>query len=71
MVYAQNLRTYVDRENKAKQLVLEKCYKDINEATQKSDGRKPYGIVSEMVKDLKGVCPWINSYAMNFAYKNT
>ena len=61
--------TKVDRENEAKQLVLDKCCKDIEEASLKLDGRKPYGIVAEMVKDLKGVCPWINRHVINFAYK--
>lgn len=61
--------TKVDREKEAKQLVLQKCCKDIEEATKKLNGRKPYGIVSEMVKDLEGVCPWISRHVINFAYK--
>ena len=59
--------TKVDRENKANQLVLDKCCKDIEEAFQKLDGRKLYGIVAKMVKDLKGVCPWINRHVISFA----
>ena len=61
--------TKVNRENEAKQLVLDKCCKDIEEASQKLGGRKPYRIVAEMVKDLKEVCPWINRHVKNFAYK--
>ena len=61
--------TKFDRENEAKQFVLDKCCKDIKEASQKLDGRKPYGILADMVKDLKGVCAWINRHVINFAYK--
>ena len=32
-------------------------------------GRKLFGIVNEMVKDLKGICPWITRYVINFAYE--
>ena len=52
--------TKVNRENEARQLVLDKCCKDIEEASLKLDGRKPYGIVAEVMKDLEGVCPSIN-----------
>ena len=32
-------------------------------------GRKLFGIVNEMVKDLKGICPWITRHVINFAYE--
>ena len=35
----------------------------------KNGGRKSYGVVSNMVRDLKGVCPWINRHVIDFAYK--
>ena len=58
-----------ERENAAKQLVLDKCCLELYEAAEKNDGRKPYRIVTEMVNDLKSVCPWITRHTINFAYR--
>ena len=57
-----------ERETATKQLVLDKCCLELYEAAEKNDGRKPYGIVAEMVNDLKSVCPWITRHTINFAY---
>ena len=35
----------------------------------KNGGRKSYGVVSNMVRDLKGVCPWIIRHVIDFVYK--
>ena len=58
-----------NRKDKAKQAVLERCCSEIDEAMVENGGRKLYGIVAEMVKDLKGVCPWITRHVINFAYE--
>ena len=57
-----------NREREAKQLVLDKCCLELHESSEKNGGRKPYGAVADMVKDLKGVCPWISRHTINFAY---
>ena len=57
------------RENAAKQLVLNKCCLELHEATVENGGRKPYGMVSDMVNDLKAACPWISRHTINFAYE--
>ena len=56
------------RESEAKQLVLDKCCLELYESSEKNGGRKPYGAVAGMLKDLKGVCPWISRHTINFAY---
>ena len=61
--------TTTSRRDVAKQAVLEKCCSEIDEAMKENDGRKPYGIVADMVKDLKHVCPWITRHVINFAYE--
>jgi len=58
-----------DRENEAKQLVLNKCCLELHEATVENGGRKPYGMVADMVNDLKASCPWISRHTINFAYE--
>ena len=58
-----------DRENAAKQLVLNKCCSELHDATLENGGRKPYGMVASMVNDLKAACPWISRHTINFAYE--
>ena len=60
--------TKVNREHEAKQAVLDKCCSEIAEAVKENGGRKPYGMVAEMVKDLKPSCPWISRHTINFAW---
>ena len=50
------------RQDVAKQAILERCCSEIDEAMEQNYGRKLYGIVVDMVKDLKGVCPWITRH---------
>ena len=57
------------RKDIAKQAVLERCCSEIDEAMVENGGRKLYRIVAEMLKDLKGVCPWITRHVINFAYE--
>ena len=49
--------------------MLDQCCRDLVASVKKNVGRKPYGEVSKMVRDLKGVCPWINRHVIDFAYK--
>ena len=60
--------TKTNREHEAKQAVLDKCCSEIDEAVKSNGGRKPYGMVAEMVKDLKPSCPWISRHCINFAW---
>ena len=62
-------KTATQRKNEAKQVVLAQCCRDLAASIKKHGGRKPYGVVSNMVRDLKGVCPWINRHMIDFAYK--
>jgi hypothetical protein len=70
MVTTRNNRhkTPTKRGNAAKHSVLDNCCKDIAAAIKKSDGRKPYGIVADMVKDLGTSFPWINRHVINYAF---
>ena len=52
MVITRN-KTFTKREQGAKQAVLQKCCLELKDAAQCNSGRKPYGIVSGMVCDLK------------------
>ena len=63
-----NASNSAERENAAKKLVLDRCCLELYESSQQNGGRKPYGAVAEMVKDLKNVCPWISRHTINFAY---
>ena len=57
------------RESEAKQLVLDECCLELYESSEENGGRKLYGTVAGMVKDLKGGgCPWISRRTINFAY---
>ena len=60
--------TKVNREHEAKQAVLDKCCSEIAETIKENNGRKPYGMVAEMVKDLKPSFPWISRHSTNFAW---
>jgi len=60
--------TKTNREHEAKQAVLDKCCFEIDEAVKTNGGRKPYGMVAEMVKDLTPSCPWISRHSINFAW---
>ena len=55
MVITRN-KTFTKREQGAKQAVLQKCCLELEDAAQCNSGRKPYGIVSGMVCDLKFLC---------------
>ena len=41
---------------------------ELYEATKQNGGRKPYGMVADMVNDLKATCPCISRHSINFAY---
>ena len=60
--------TKVNREHEAKRAVLNKCCSEIAAAVKVNGGRKPYGMIAEMVKDLKHSCPWISRHSINFAW---
>ena len=60
-------KTPTKRGNIAKQGVLDNCYKEIAAAI-KNYGRKPYGIVADMAKDLGSSFPWINWHVINYAF---
>ena len=60
--------TKTNREHETKQAVLDKCCSEIDEAVKSNGGRKPYGMVAEMVKDLKPSCPWIPRHCINFTW---
>ena len=49
--------------------MLDQCCRDLVASVKKNVGRKPYGEVSKIVRDLKGVCPWINRHVIDFAFK--
>ena len=58
------------REHEARKAVLKTCCSDLQDALNgNSSGRKPYGMVSQMVKELKSSCPWISRDMINYAYK--
>ena len=50
-------KTATQRNHEAKKVVLDQCCNDLSLAIKKNGDRKPYGMVSGMVKDLEGVCP--------------
>ena len=61
-------KTPTKRGNTAKHSVLDNCCKEIAAAIKKNDGRKPYGMVADMVKELETGFPWINRHVINYAF---
>ena len=49
--------------------VLDEVCAQLAEATEKNDGKKPYGFVAKLVNDMKHDYPWITRHTINYAFK--
>ena len=68
MITTRN-KSVTKREHEARKAVLNTCCLDLDDATKSNSGIKPYGMVSQMVLELKSSCPWISRDIINYAYK--
>ena len=62
-------KTATQRKTETKQVVLDQCCRDLAASMKKNGGRKAHGMVSNIARDLKGVCPWINIHVIDFSCK--
>ena len=63
----QKTTTRIKKE--AKHSVLKQICLEISEASKKNGGRKPYGLVKKMVREMHEDYRWINRNSINFAYE--